>query len=96
MTIHELMIHPSHCFCEIATEELQFWAHKRYREHIPTMELLHSTEDRHAKEVISMIDLLELDDDSMLRMMEHVEMPEDHIINCCHHTQQILQLKEAC
>ena len=95
MSFHELMVHPTHCFCEVPPEELKFWADRRYRDHVPTMELLHSTSDPHDKEVISIVAMLDLDDDTMLRLMDHVDMPEYHILDCRHQAQHVLELEKA-
>lgn len=95
MKVHELIIHPTHCFCEIPQEELQFWVHRRYHDHIPTMELLHATNDPHEKEVISIVAMLDLDDDTMLRLMDQVGMPDYHILECRRQILQTLQLEKA-
>lgn len=95
MAIHELMVHPTHCFCEVPLEELRFWATKHFHDHIPTMELLHSTTNPHEKEVISMVAMLELDDDTMVRLMGQINRTDQHILTCRHRIQQMLELIQA-
>lgn len=86
------LVHPHHCFCEIPEEELRPWVDKRYREHRPTIELIHSTDDPHEKEIISIVALLDVDEASMLAMMGDVSKPEHHIIHCRENVKRMLGL----
>jgi hypothetical protein len=86
------VIKPHHCFCQIPNEELQPWVHKRYIEHRPTVELIHSTDDPHEKEIISIVALLDVDEKSMLEMMGDVDKPEHHIIHCRENVKHMLGL----
>ena len=90
MTEHTDLIHPTHCFCQVPDEELRPWVLKRYVEHNSTLDLLKSTDDPHEKELISIVALLDLDDDTMLRMMGDVDMPEHHILHCRLNVKQML------
>jgi hypothetical protein len=92
MNNKSILVHPHHCFCEIPDEELRPWVEKRYREMIPTMELIHSTEDPHEKEIISIVALLDVDEGSMLKLMGDVSKPEHHIIHCREHVKHMLGL----
>ena len=76
------LIPPRHCFCEIPETELRPWVQKRYVDKIPTMTLLHSTNDLHQREIISIVALLDVDDESMLKLMGDVDKPDHHIIHC--------------
>ena len=76
------LIHPHHCFCEIPDDELRPWVDKRYRENRSTIELIHSTDDPHQKEIISIVALLDVDDESLLNLMKDVDWPDQHIIHC--------------
>jgi hypothetical protein len=87
-------IHPTHCFCQVPNEELKTWAKKRYEEHRSTLELMNSTEDPHEKEIISIVALLDVDEESMLNMMGDVDLPTHHIIHCRHNVKSILGIKE--
>ncbi len=89
------MVKPHHCFCEIPDEELRPWAQKRYRENRPTIELIHSTDDPHEKEIISIVALLDVDEASMLAMMGDVDKPEHHIIHCRENVKRMLGLGET-
>lgn len=90
MKPHTGTIHPRHCFCQVAEEELRYWAAKRYLEHIPTLELLDSTDDPHAKEVICIVSLLDLDEGTMLAMMGDVNLPQHHIVHCRESVKRLL------
>jgi hypothetical protein len=89
---HPGTIHPQHCFCQIPDSELMYWVKKRYLEKIPTLDLLDSTDDPHEREVISIISMLDLDEDTMLELMGDVEMPIHHIVHCREHVKKLLGL----
>jgi hypothetical protein len=84
--------HPTHCFCQIPDADLRPWVTKRYVEHHSTVELLKSTDDPHEKEVISIVALLDVDDDTMLEMMGDVEMPKHHILHCRQNVKHMLDI----
>lgn len=86
-------VDPSRCFCQIPDEEMQPWVKKRYVDHVPTMELLQSTDDPHEKEVISIVSMLDVDDESLLSMMGGVDMPAHHIIDCRDKVRHMLGLE---
>jgi hypothetical protein len=83
---------PHHCFCEISEDELKPWVNKRYRENIPTVKLIHSTDDPRQKEIISIVALLDVDEESMLQMMGDVDKPDHHIIHCRENVKRMLGL----
>lgn len=82
MNEHSDLIRPHHCFCEIPDEELRPWVEKRYRENHSTMELIHSTNDAHQKEIISIVALLDVDEKTLLNLMGDIDKPEHHILHC--------------
>jgi len=86
------LIHPTHCFCQIPDQELRPWVDKRYREHYSTIELPNSTDDPHEKELISIVALLDVDEQSMLQMMGQVDLPEHHLIHCRANVKKMLGL----
>ena len=86
------LVPPHHCFCEIPDAELKPWVEKRYRENRPTVELIHSTDDPRQKEIISIVALLDVDEESMLRMMGDVNKPTHHIIHCRENVKRMLGL----
>jgi len=86
------LVHPQHCFCEIPDAELRPWVQKRYRENIPTVKLLHSTDDPRQKEIISIVALLDVDEKSMLELMGNSGKPEHHIIHCRENVKHMLGL----
>jgi len=73
---------PQHCFCQISAEELWPWIEKRYHQQISTIELLNSTDDPHQQELISIVALLDVDDESLLTAMQNVPLSEQHILEC--------------
>lgn len=92
----ENTVHPKHCFCHIPKEELKKWAMKRYRDHYSTVELINSTDDPYEREVISIVALLDADEQTMLDMMGDVDKPGHHIIHCRENVRAIVnKLREA-
>jgi hypothetical protein len=89
------LVHPTHCFCQIPDEELRPWVEKRYVEHRSTLDLLSSTNDPHEKEVIIIVALLDIDDQTMLEMMGDVDLPEHHILDCRRHVRKMLGLADS-
>jgi len=71
-----------HCFCQISAEELWPWIEKRHHQQISTMELLNSTDDHHQQELISIVALLDVDDEALLQAMQNVPLSEQHILEC--------------
>jgi len=92
MKEHGELIHPTHCFCQIPEEELKPWVEKRYVEHTPTIELLHSTDNPHEKEIISIVAMLDVDEETLLNMMGNVDLPDHHILHCRENVKQMLGL----
>jgi len=82
MTKTESPIYPAHCFCAIPPEELKPWIIKRYAEQRSTVELLNSTRDEREREIITIVSMLDLDDDTVLELMRGVEETADHILAC--------------
>ncbi len=95
MTEHSELIHPTHCFCQIADAELRPWVVKRYHENLSTVELINSTKDPHQKEIISIVAMLDLDDETMLAMMGNVDLPQHHIIHCWQNVKRMLGVLDS-
>ena len=87
------IIHPNHCFCHIPETELLYWARKRYLEGICTLELINSTDDPQAREAISIVCMLDLDEIVMLEMMRNVNKPDQHILNCREYVKRLLEME---
>ena len=87
-------MHPEHCFCHYALEELQPWVEKRYRENIETVELLSSTEDLHERELIGIVGMFDVKEELMLELMGDVGMPEHHIIHCRENVKKLLAVQK--
>ncbi len=87
---HKNWIDPTHCFCNFPIEELKEWASKRYYEHHSTVELLSSTEDPNEREMICAVTLLDVDEQTVLRMMGDVDQPGQHILHCIEQLRKIV------
>ncbi|MBT3296339.1 MAG: hypothetical protein HN919_11115 [Verrucomicrobia bacterium] len=83
-------VDPIHCFCQIPDDEMRPWVEKRYLDHVSTMELLKSTNDPHQKEVISIVSMFDVDEDTLLGVMGGVDMPDHHIIHCRENVRRML------
>ena len=83
---------PSHCFCEIPDDEMRPWVEKKFRDHQTTVELINSTDDAHQREIISIVGLFDVDEETMLEMMGGVDKPTHHIIHCREQVKQMLGL----
>ena len=94
MTDTTHLLHPGHCFCQVPDTELRPWAIKRFVDHCSTVDLLTSTDDPHQKELISIVALLDVDDDTMLEMMGNVDLPQHHILHCRQNVKQMLGIKD--
>lgn len=81
-SLYKHLFHPQHCFCHVPSDELKKWAVKHYCEHYSTVDLLESTNDPHEKEIISIVALLDVDEEMMIKMMGNVNKPDHHIIHC--------------
>lgn len=75
-------IHPKKCFCQILMKELKKWADKRFKDDIPTVELIDHANNDKEREIISIAALLDVDDQTLCEMMGDVDLPEHHIIHC--------------
>ena len=76
------LVHPNKCFCHYSKDELKKWAIKHYCKQYPTVDLLASTDDPHEKEVIIIVALLDVDEETMIKMMGNANQPDHHIIHC--------------
>jgi hypothetical protein len=83
---------PTHCFCEIPDEEMKPWVTKKFIDHQETVDLIKSTNDPHEKEIIGLVGLLDVDEETLLQIMKGVPQTEYHIINCRRHVKKILEL----
>lgn len=92
MTEESDIISPDHCFCEIPEAELRPWVEKKHHLRQSTFELMQSTDDPHEKEIISIVALLDVDEDTMVRMMGGVKKPTHHIIHCRQDIEHMLGL----
>lgn len=90
MTFNHLP-HPSKCFCQIATERLRKWAIERHINQRSTLELLNSASNPDDREAISIVALLDADDETVLSMMGDVDLPDHHLLHCREKVRQLLQ-----
>ncbi len=94
MTDTTHLVHPGRCFCQFPDAELRPWVVKRYVEHCSTMDLMRSTDDPHEKELISIVAMLDVDDDTMLELMGNVDFPEHHILHCRQNVKRMLGISD--
>jgi hypothetical protein len=81
---------PQHCFCGIAIGELRRWARKKYIDHVPTMDLLALAKNSRQREAVSIVALLDLPDDMVIRMLMPLAKPGCRILACRDHVRQWL------
>ena len=81
-SLNYYLAHLHNCFCHYSKDELKKWTVKHYCEHYSTVELMVSTDDPHEKEIISIVALLDVDEEVMIKMMGNVNKPDHHIIHC--------------
>lgn len=92
MKMHGHILHPTHCFCQVPDADLRPWVEKRYIECCSTLELMNSTDDPYKQELISIVALLDVDDDTLLEMMGDVHLPHHHILHCRENARRLLGL----
>ena len=81
---------PSHCFCEIPDQELRPWVEKRYKQHQSTLDLMDSASNPREKEIISIVAMLDVDEQTMIEMMGGVGKPTHHIVHCRENVKRML------
>lgn len=74
--------HPSKCFCQFNKDDLIPWIDKRYHKNIPTIDLLDEATSEEEKEIVSIVALLDVDEHILYKIMDKVDMPKHHILNC--------------
>jgi hypothetical protein len=82
---------PHRCFCRVPIADLRRWARKKYVEQVPTMDLLAMAKTRRQKEAVSIVALLDLPDDQVIRMLTPLARPGCHILACRDHAKQWLR-----
>ncbi len=88
---HDLLC-PKHCFCHFHEDELLPWVKERYHENKDTVDLIRSARTSHEKELISIVGLLDVDDELLLKAMCNVNKEEYHIVHCREMVKRILGL----
>jgi hypothetical protein len=81
---------PQHCLCGIAIGELRRWARKKYVDHVPTMDLLAMAKNTRQKESVSIVALLDLPDDLVIRILAPMAKSGCRILACRDHVRQWL------
>ena len=82
---------PRRCFCRVAIGDLRRWARKKYIEQVPTMELLAMAKNPRQKQAVSIVALLDLSDDVVIRMLTPLAKPGCRILACRDHVKQWLR-----
>ena len=87
--------HPTKCFCQIPPEILRKWIIERYIKNRSTIDLLGSVTDMLAREAITVVALVDSDDEILLEIMGDVNLPDHHILHCREHAKKlIVELKK--
>jgi hypothetical protein len=73
---------PSKCFCQLDLDLLKKWSTQRYVQNRSTIELLSEAGDKKDREAISVVALLDVDDEQLLEMMGDVNRSDHHILHC--------------
>lgn len=76
------LVRPSRCFCTIPADAVRPWIVRRFIEKRSTIELLRSTSDAAEKKIITMVAMLDLDDETVRDLMRNVRQTGDHILAC--------------
>jgi predicted urease superfamily metal-dependent hydrolase len=58
------------------------WIKRRYVENIPTVELINTAESEMEVEAISLVGLIDVKEDVLLKAMSEVEKSKNHILEC--------------
>lgn len=82
---------PQRCFCRVAIGDLRRWARKKYVEQVPTMELLAMAKNPRQKQAVSIVALLDLPDDVVIRMLTPLAKPGCRILACRDHVKRWLR-----
>lgn len=68
------------------------WLIQRYVHHKPTVELIHSAASEQDKEVIAIVGMLDVDDNTFLALMRHTGADTDHLLACRDKVKGLLHL----
>ncbi len=82
---------PHRCFYRVAIGDLRRWARKKYVEQVPTMELLAMAKNPRQKQAVSIVALLDLPDDVVIRMLTPLAQPDCRILACRDHVRRWLR-----
>jgi len=82
MTLASEIPPPKRCFCQITMDELTGWARKRYLEQIPTIRLLSLAKSPQQREAVSIVALLDVADDEVIRMLTPLTPSGCNILAC--------------
>ncbi len=89
---YQALMRPTRCFCQLAENELIYWARLHFTDGVPTQDLLHRTDDADQQEAIIVVALLGLEDHVLLEQMRRVALPFTHILQCRTNTRRLLGL----
>jgi len=68
--------------CSIPIDEIGYWAEKRFIEGISTVELLHQAESDREREIITVVGMLDVDDDKLDGMLKAAKECDCNIFAC--------------
>jgi hypothetical protein len=70
------------CFCKIPINDLEKWAYKKYVQGRNTLELYAEANNSYDRELISIIALLDVDNENLDRMLHHQTKPTCNLEEC--------------
>ncbi len=74
---------PSRCFCKYDADELKEVAYKKIIQKVPTLELLGSAKSQREKELISVVAMLDLDDNvAEIMIREKMSAESCDVLGC--------------
>ena len=79
--------------CSFSIEELSYWAEKRYIEKIPTVELIKTTKNEKEREIVTIVGMMDVSDDTLLAIASKINEQDCAIYACRERLRSILKTK---
>jgi hypothetical protein len=73
---------PKRCFCKIPPAELAKWMHEKYVNGLSTMELMQKATTPYERELVTIIAMLDVDNEQLDRMLNHETKPGCNLRHC--------------
>lgn len=79
--------------CSLSLDELSYWAEKRYIERVSTVELIKLAKTDKDKEIITIVGMLDVDDESLSKIGEEIDEHDCNIFSCRDKLRKLLEEK---